>query len=491
MKKALALILTLAMVLSLAACGEKPVTTTAAPTEPQTTAAPETTKAPETTEAPTTEAPTEPALEVAKTVYVMNSALEGLQTYDDPLVVRFNPNWLTGGNVGKFAEENFWFEPADDQKAYVMAYNDGYTYAPTEGGDYPELTYGIFKNQLICIDVPQELQENWPAGIIFGPDMEKDMLPWKIGIVVVGPEAVILGKKKAWNAEELFFDKIGGKDEVAKMVDAESYDFICVDGYSEEISKEDLAEVEIFFQEDGVHMDATSIVYRDKGYTLTNIKYIVPHGMEPDKLPDTIEDNTVYKITVFNTAVMDYDEATKTATPSETDMIYPHGGSAQVGYKVEEVLAALDIKAAGDVTTISRGDSAPVTCTAEEFLARYIVPNDSKDRGPYTVGQNQAKGNVTQNVLLFDMGDVAMIYVPEDTSKEAGCGFADILEKLGITDAKAINVVCNDGYHEEIDAADFGEAAIFYNEDRIDATTILYKDQGYTLENAVKLEIMK
>ena len=63
MKKILALVLALAMVLGLAACGS-PKETTAAPTEaPKTTEAPATTAAPTQapTEAPTTEAPTEPA----------------------------------------------------------------------------------------------------------------------------------------------------------------------------------------------------------------------------------------------------------------------------------------------------------------------------------------------------------------------------------------------------------------------------------------------
>lgn len=491
MKKALALILTLAMVLSMAACGGQEQTT-AAPTQPQTTAAPTeapTTKAPE-TEAPTTEAPTEPALTVAKTLYVMNGALTDLPTYDDPLEVRFNPNWLRGWNVGNFAEKHFWLTPADDQKVCVTAYNDGYTYTPTpaaDGGQFPELTYDIFKDQLICLDVPQELKENWPAGIVYGPDMEKDMLPWKIGIVVCGPEAIIMGKQKAWNAEELFNDKLGGQDGVIKMVEADSYDFICIDGYLEEIDKEDLAEVEIFFQEDGVHMDATSIAYPED--TLKNIQYIVPHGMDPENLPETVEDNTVYKITVFNTAVMNYDEATKTANPTEPDMIYPHGGTAQVGYKVTEVLAALGLEAKGDVTTISIGDSASVTCTAEEFLERYIVPNDSKDRGPYTVGQNQEKGNVTQNVVLFDLGDAAILYVADSATEEAGLAYTTILEKLGITDAKAINVICGDGYNEEIEAADFADAFIFHKDDRIDSTSIAYA--GDTLKNTVKVEILK
>ena len=470
MKKALALILTLAMLLSLAACGGTPATT-AAPTEaPKTTEAPATTAAP-TTEAPTTEAPTEPAPQVVKTVYVMNGVLEGLPTYDDPLEVRFNPNWIRGWNVGKFAEDNFWFAPDEEKQVYVISYSDGYIYA----GDLP---YKTFKSQLIALDIPAELQESFPNAIVFGPDMPKDELPWKMGVVVCGPEAILLGKKKAWNAEELFTEKLGGADEVAKMVEADSYDFVCADGYAEEIAKEDLADVEIFFTEDGSRMDATSIAYPE--YTLQDILYIVPHGVEKDKLPETVEDGIVYKITVFNTAVKE----------SETDMIYPHGGSAQVGYKAQEVLAALEIGGSiGDVTTISRGDSAPVTCTADEFLARYIVLNDSKDRGPYTVGQNQTKGNVTLNVVLFDMGDYAMVYVPDDATKEAGLGIADILEKLGLADAKAVNVVCSDGYSEEIDAADFADAGIFHNDDRIDATSIAYPQ--YTLENAVKIEILK
>lgn len=470
MKKALALILTLAMLLSLAACGGQKETT-AAPTEaPKTTEAPATTVPPTTAE-PTTEAPTEPAAQVVKTVYVMNSVLADLPTYDDPLEVRFNPNWIHGWNVGNFAAEHFWFTPDDEQQVYVISYSDGYIYA----GDLP---YKTFKDQLIGLDIPAELQESFPNAIVFGPDMPKDDLPWKMGVVVCGPEAVILGKKKAWNAEELFNDKLGGADEVAKMVEADSYDFVCADGYAEEIAKEDLADVEIFFTEDGSRMDATSIAFPE--YTLQDILYIVPHGVEKDKLPETVEDGIVYKITVFNTAVKE----------TETDMIYPHGGSAQVGYKAEEVVAALKIGGAiGDVTTISRGDSAPVTCTADEFLARYIVLNDSKDRGPYTVGQNQDKGNVTQNVVLFDMGDYAMVYVPDDATKEAGLGIADILEKLGLADAKAVNVVCSDGYSEEIEAADFADAGIFHNDDRIDATSIAFPQ--YTLENAVKIEILK
>ena len=162
-------------------------------------------------------------------------------------------------------------------------------------------------------------------------------------------------------------------------------------------------------------MDATSIAYA--GYALENIKYIVPHGVDPENLPE-VEDGKVYKITVFNTA-------------------------AKVGYDAE---------------------------------AKKAFPLED---------------------------DSALFLVPDDATQEAGLAVSDLLEKLGITDVKAINVVCADGYAEEIDAVkgqlegglagidaeDIKDVFFFHLEDRIDATSIAYP--GYTLNNAVKIEIVK
>ena len=223
------------------------------------------------------------------------------------------------------------------------------------------------------------------------PGMDLSQLPWKIGFVVCGPEAIVAAKKKAWNAEELFFEKLGGADEVTKMVEADSYDFVCADGYAEEIAKEDLANVEIFFTEDKSRVDATSIMYPE--YTLQDILYIVPHGVDAENLPADVAENTVYKITIFNTAV------------KETE------------------------------------------------------------------------------------ADSALLYVPEDATQEAGRPFTEILEGLGLSDAAAINVICADGYSEEIDAADIPDAYIFHNGESIDATSIMYPE--YTLQNAAKIEIVK
>lgn len=56
------------------------------------------------------------------------------------------------------------------------------------------------------------------------------------------------------------------------MVEAEEYDFVCADGYTETIHKDDLEKVKIFINGEGV--DATSILYPE--YTLMNILTIVP-----------------------------------------------------------------------------------------------------------------------------------------------------------------------------------------------------------------------
>ena len=481
MKKTLALILTLAMVLSMAACGGQKETT-AAPTE-----APKTTEAP-TTEAPTTEAPTEAPLEVAGTVYVLNSALEGLQTYDDPDEVRYNANYMTikGWNMGNIADKHFWFNVADDQKAYIVSDDDGYVYAPVVG---TELTYKVLRDQLLCLDVPEDMQDNHYNGFIYGPDMRVDELPWGVGFVIVGPEAFILANdaEKGYNFEELLHgDSFGGKDNVAKIVEADSYDFICADGWPEEIFKEDLKDVNIYFNDGRV--DADSIKY--KGETLRDILYIVPHGVDKDNLPET-EDGTVYKITVLNNAIKTYDEATKTANQNDTDdeIVIPVKGSAQVGYKVTEILDKLELKGYKEVTTVSLLDGQTWSCSFDDFLAKYIVEQDAKFRGPYTVGRTQKRNEFTTNVEVFVLDNDGIVYVQDDATEEAGLSVADVLQKMGVTDAKAVNVVCSDGYSNQTEAADLEKIFLFHKDGRIDGTYL--PDPKYTLEDVVKIEILK
>ncbi len=462
MKKLLAMFLALAMVLSLAACGEKPAPSTEATTKaPETTEAP--TTAPETTEAPTTEAPTTAAPEpvVIASIQVMNPLLEGLEEVKDPNATRYNAYWLTGYAMKDIVEKNFWFDVADDAVLSAVSYVDMYA---AEFGDLATM-----KEQGLCLNVPEGLQKNYHEGLMFGTGIKKDNTPYNLGWLVVGPEAIVLVNEDGYAATDLFED--------LKMAEADSYDFVCADGYAEEIAKEDLADVEIFFNEG--RTDATSIAYPD--YTLQNILYVVPHGVEKDKTADVeVAEGTVYKITVANTAV----------TELEENFVGPFGGTVQTGFRVSDILKAAELENAKvDVQAISLGDSATTTIPFDQFVERFIVPVDSKDRGAYTVGTNQEYGAVTINCGCYVLGENILLYVPESYTNEAGLPLADVLAKVGITECTAVNVICADGYSETIEAADLKGVCIFHNDGRIDTNSVAYPD--YTLQDAVKIEVVK
>ena len=468
MKKLLAMCLALAMVLSLAACGGTPATTTTAAPEttqaPETTkapetTAPETTQAPETTEAPTTTEAPEPT--VVASILVMNPLLEGLEEVTDPNATRYNAYWLKGYAMKDIVENNFWFDLADDTILSAVSYVDMYA------AEFGELS--VMKEQGLCLDVPEGLQKNYHEGLMFGTEIKKDNTPYNLGWLVAGPEAILLVNEDGYKASDLFED--------LNMAEADSYDFICADGWSEEIAKEDLENVDIFFNED--RTDATSILYPD--YTLTDILYIVPHGVEEDKTADVeVAEDTVYKITVANTAVKDLDDS----------LTGPFGGTVQTGFRVSDILKAAGLENANvDVQAVSLGDSATTTIPFDQFTERFIIPNDSKDRGAYTVGTNQDYGVVTLNCGCYVLGETILLYVPESYTAEAGLPLTDVLAKLGITDCTALNVVCADGWSEEIDNEDLEGICIFHTESGIDTNSVAYPD--YTLQNAVKIEIVK
>ena len=460
MKKLFAMFLALAMVLSLAACGEKPVTTTEAPktTEAPATTAPATTEAPTTAEPTTTAAP-EPV--VIASIQVMNPLLEGLEEVKDPNATRYNAYWLTGYAMKDIVEKNFWFDVADDAVLSAVSYVDMYA---AEFGDLATM-----KEQGLCLNVPEGLQKNYHEGLMFGTGIKKDNTPYNLGWLVVGPEAIVLVNEDGYAATDLFED--------LKMAEADSYDFICADGYTETYDKEDLADVEIFFNEG--RTDATYLP--DSKYTLKDILYIVPNGVEKDKTADVeVAEGTVYKITVANTAV----------TELEENFVGPFGGTVQTGYRVSDVLKAAEIDIAkADVQAVSLGDSATTTIPFDQFVERFIVPVDSKDRGAYTVGTNQEYGAVTINCGCYVLGANILLYVPESYTNEAGLPLADVLAKVGITEFSAVNVICADGYSETIEAADLEGVCIFHNDGRIDTNSVAYPE--YTLQDAVKIEVVK
>ena len=193
-----------------------------------------------------------------------------------------------------------------------------------------------------------------------------------------------------------------------------------------------------------------------------------------------VAEGTVYKITVANTAV----------TELEENFVGPFGGTVQTGFRVSDILKAAELENAKvDVQAISLGDSATTTIPFDQFVERFIVPVDSKDRGAYTVGTNQEYGAVTINCGCYVLGENILLYVPESYTNEAGLPLADVLAKVGITECTAVNVICADGYSETIEAADLEGVCIFHNDGRIDTNSVAYPD--YTLQDAVKIEVVK
>ena len=270
--------------------------------------------------------------------------------------------------------------------------------------------------------------------------------------------------------------------EDVNMVEADSYDFICSDGFSEEIAKEDLEKVALFFE--GERVDASSIAYAP--YTLMNIEYIVPHGLEAENAAEfEVEEGKVAKITVVNTV----------AAAAEPDFFGPSGGTVQTGYRVSDVLAAAGLEnAGGTVTAISFGDGSNALHATKEiafadFAERYIVPNDSKDRGAYTVGRNQAYNDVTINVGCYVLGENILLFIPDSAADKAtGILLSDVLTLLGV-EYTAVNVVCSDGFSEVIDAADMDDVKIYHVKGKVDVDSVAYA--GYTLADAVSIEILK
>ncbi len=459
MKKLFALILCAAMILSLAACGETPAQSTsdtstaaAGTTEEKTTEAttPEATETEETTTAASGTA-------TAGTLYVVNALAAGKDEFKDPLETRYNAYWLNGYSLSDFVEKNFWWAPADEEKVHILSFADLYEYGE-------EMDFGKLKEQGLTLDVPEELQKNYAEGLLIGTGIAKSQFPYHFGYILAGPEAIIVMCEDGYVAKDLFTD--------LEMADAEAYDFICADGYLETIDKAELENVELFFNDGRV--DCTSIAYPSD--TLHDILYIVPTGMTKESEAPS----GVSKITVFNTAIADMD----------ADMYSVFGGTVQSGIAVKDLVEGLELEKTDAVKCISYLDGASGTQAYDDFMNRYMILTDSKDRGAYVIGKGQTYGEAILNSAYFVIGQDTLVYVPASATKDEGAlNIGDALTACGYTDVAGVKVICEDGYSEEIDAADLAGLTIFHNEDRIDTTSVAYPDQ--TLQSVVKIEVIK
>ncbi len=456
MKKLFAILLASVMVLSLAACGEKTPSTEATTTAPETTAEP-TTTAPETEVAPTT---TEAVPDKVSKLFVLNNIVDDLTAVKEDPTTRYNAYWLDGYSIAKIAEENFWYMPADDEIVHIYSHADLYEYAE-------ELTFGQLKEQYICLNVPEDIVANYPEGLLFGTSITKSQHPYNLGYIVIGNEALVLMREDGYVIEDLFSD--------LDMIAADSYQFVAGDGYTECGDKDEL-DVEIFYNEK--HDNTIDFPSYDwPGEALYNIRYIAPEDYNEETKP---EPGVVCHITIVNNA-----EGVLGEDPEEKVSVF--GGTLQEGYKVQEILDAAEIPAADEVTYIAAAGTS-VTEAFDKFAAKYIVAKDSKDRQTYAICPGMAYGEALTFVNEYVLGDNSLIFVPY-TAENADTAIAlkDYLTALGFADITGINVVCADGYNEEIDPADLDDVKLYYVDGKVDSSSIAYPT--YTLADVAYIEI--
>ena len=434
-KRIIAALLALVMVLAMAACGAK---------TPAETQAPET-QAPE-TQAPTTEAPA--PVELGK-IAVFNTAQADMAFTTDA-EARFNSVWMPAYSVAEYVAANFWFAPTEETPVGVTSWQDGYTW---------EQTYATFANQFLSIEIDASMVENHEV-VVCGEGSGDEVHPWHVGWITVGAEAMIFVPKNGYTAQYLFEDM--------GMVAAEEYDFVCSDGFSETIHKDDLANVEIFFSEESNSIECTSIAFSP--YTLQNLQYIIPTGMEQGAEAPA---EGVAKINVF---------ATGAANLTAVDAYY--GGSTPEAFSVKELLEMVGMTSGSEVTITSYLDDDPETIPYDNFAQRYITLDNSKERQPYTLGKVQPKSEYVKNAGYFVIdGTNAILYVPETYVEGAGMPLTDVLAFLGMEKAASVDIVCADGYVENVTADKFAEVTLFHTAGRLDANSVANPE--YTLMNTL------
>lgn len=454
-----ALLLAVLMVLSIfVGCSAK---TTEKPAEAAQPAATEAPKAePKPTEAPTsepepTEPPTsEPELEGIHQLTVLNTLVKDMQTVNNE-DSRFNAYWLPSYRIGDIFEKNFWFVPEANEVVSVVSWKDGYA---DDGTDSYEtlcakgLSFGFNDGKGDTYDV------------FTGPTQKMSYMVLSMGYILTGHECALFMPKDGWDNLSNLFKEIG-------MAEAASYDFICADGWTEEIAAEDLGKVKIFYTEKGT-IDATSIAYA--GYTLMNIRYIVPHGITKDSEPM----EGINQIVVMPNAEGIFE--------TEAPELLNYGGNLYDAYPVAEVLEKAGIKTT-TAKAISYKDGFTFDYDIDTFMKVYFCLEKSKNTDAFTCGKAQVRDQVCLATGQYVFDDAALVYVPGVDVMPDGYSVPDLFKTVGMVEAKAYIFTCADGFAEEIDAEDLAKVRLFINEagDSVDATSIAYP--GYTLMNIITI----
>lgn len=244
MKKILAMVLTLVMAVSLCACTAPQPAQSAAATPAAATAAPaEATEAPAAaTEAPAaaTEAPAATAIPVQR-IIVWNNAIQGLTASDQPR------------------------SEGDLRSAYAI--KDVYDKCSIKGNETVQV---IGSDGYVGEEALKDLLQKYMtlkgenAPIVVGEAQDPDWAVWEVAYIKFGPDAIMTSYK----------DKLSVKDIFAAlgMVEAENYDFICTDNYTQKVPASDIGDCYISWVGDRVD----GVVPGIGSDTLYNILYIQP-----------------------------------------------------------------------------------------------------------------------------------------------------------------------------------------------------------------------
>ncbi len=393
----------------------------------------------------------EPAPEIKK-VFVLNTLVKGIETVKSE-DSRFNAYWLPSYKFGEIFEKNFWFVPDANEIVAVVAYSDGYT---DDGTDSYEtlcakgLAFGFTDSKGGTYDV------------FTGPTQKMNAMVQYMGYILTGHECALFMPEDGWENVKDLFDEI-------EMAPAESYDFICADGYTEEIYADDLEKVKIY-KDAGGTIDASSIAYA--GYGLTSIRYIVPHGLTKESEPVD---------GICHIVVMPNADGVLGVEPAEA---MNYGGTLYDAYPVADVLA----KAGIETTTakaVSYKDGFTFEYDLDTFLKAYICLDTKNKNDAFTCGKVQVRDQLCKAAGQYIFDDAVLVYVPGVDVMPDGYSVPDLFKAIGMKEAKSYNFTCADGYTEEIFAEDLANVKIFLNDGRVDSTSIAYPT--YTLQDILSI----
>lgn len=396
MKKVFALLLAFVLVFSLAACAQNDPDPDPTPSNPV-------------VDDPTPTPDVDPVVEVTgvKNLYVMNNAFDGLETSNQCYNAK---EWHKAYSLGELIDDNFWFAPADDTTVLTVAYTDFYS---------DECPIDTFRQKYVSF---QQDNEEYEYELFVGPAQKESSDVTYKGYCIVDKEVILFMQDEGWSVSELF--------EYVDMADADAYDFICADGYSETINKEDIAKCSIFYNDKG-GVDATSIQYSQ--YNLTAIRYIVPAGMEEGSEPAA---EGVSKITVALNAEGVYE--------TEAPYLQNRAGVYYSAWSVADLVAKLNITACDTVKAVSYKDGYTKVDDYATFVQKYIAYQAPNEKGTekeyFTLGQVQPKDAGVSNAGYYIFSDDALVFVPAD-----GITVADAFDAIGMAAVDSYTLTYTDG----------------------------------------------